>query len=78
MELPFLTIPDVILDAFTDPQEAVNSFFPDRAIQRFDILQFVQEQNRSNRAPVPQSAPGQPSFLTEIHRQSAWGRQAQS
>jgi hypothetical protein len=29
---------------FNEVQDAVNSFFPDRQIKRFDILSFVQEQ----------------------------------
>jgi anti-sigma B factor antagonist len=28
---------------FDDETEAVNSFFPDREIKRFDILSFVQQ-----------------------------------
>ena len=33
-----------VFDMFTDEQDAVNSFFPDRSIKRFDILNFVQQQ----------------------------------
>jgi anti-sigma B factor antagonist len=37
---------------FEDEQDAVNSFFPDRALKRYDILSFVQHENdrESNRA----------------------------
>ena len=31
-------------EAFTDEQDAVNSFFPGRVIGHFDILEWVQEQ----------------------------------
>jgi len=31
---------------FDDEQEAVNSFFPERAVRHFDILEFVEDQNR--------------------------------
>ncbi len=33
-----------VFEIFNDEQDAVNSFFPDREIKRFDILSFVQEQ----------------------------------
>jgi anti-sigma B factor antagonist len=37
---------------FEDEQEAVNSFFPDRALRHYDILSFVQHENdcQSDRA----------------------------
>jgi anti-anti-sigma factor len=34
-------------EVFADEQDAVNSFFPGRAVNRFDILSFVQSMNRS-------------------------------
>jgi anti-sigma B factor antagonist len=34
-------------DFFRNEIDAVNSFFPERAVPRFDILQFVEEQERS-------------------------------
>lgn len=37
---------DAAFDVFTDEQDAVNSFFPDRAIRRFDILDFVRQQEK--------------------------------
>jgi len=42
MVLPKL---DTVFESFTDEQEAVNSFFPDRAIRHYDILEWVQQQN---------------------------------
>ena len=31
---------------FTDEQSAVDSFFPDRAVRPYDILEFVEEQGK--------------------------------
>ena len=42
VELLLLTKLHTIFEVFADEQDAVNSFFPDREIKRFDILQFVQ------------------------------------
>jgi anti-sigma B factor antagonist len=44
IELLLLTKLHTIFEVFSDEQEAVNSFFPDREIKRFDILSFVQAQ----------------------------------
>ena len=33
---------ETVFDAFQGEQDAINSFFPDRAVQRYDILQFVE------------------------------------
>lgn len=43
IELLLLTKLSTVFEVFRDEQEAVNSFFPDRALKSFDILQFVQE-----------------------------------
>ena len=43
LELLLLTKIDTIFEVFDDETEAINSFFPDRAIRRFDILAFVQQ-----------------------------------
>ena len=43
VELLVFTKLATVFDIFADEQEAVNSFFPDRAIQHFDILTFLQE-----------------------------------
>lgn len=42
LELLLLTKIDTIFEVFDDETEAVNSFFPEREIRRFDILAFVQ------------------------------------
>ena len=44
IELLVLTKLTTIFEVFNDEQDAVNSFFPDREIRRFDILSFVKEQ----------------------------------
>ena len=45
LELLLLTKIDTIFEVFDDETEAVNSFFPEREIRRFDILSFVQQLN---------------------------------
>ncbi|HLJ50065.1 MAG TPA: STAS domain-containing protein [Bryobacteraceae bacterium] len=47
IELLLLTKLSTIFEIFTDEQDAVNSFFPEREIKRFDILNFVQQQEES-------------------------------
>ena len=41
LELIVLTKLDTIFQVFEDETDAVNSFFPDRQIKKFDILAFV-------------------------------------
>jgi len=48
IELLLLTKLHTIFEVFSDEQDAVNSFFPDRDIKRFDILSFVQEQQNED------------------------------
>jgi anti-sigma B factor antagonist len=43
LELLVLTKIDTIFEVFDDETDAVNSFFPDREIKRFDILSFVKQ-----------------------------------
>ena len=43
VELLALTRLHTIFEVFAEETEAVNSFFPDREIKRFDILSFVQQ-----------------------------------
>ena len=43
IELLVLTKLTTVFEIFSDEQDAVNSFFPDREIRRFDILEFVQK-----------------------------------
>jgi len=43
IELLVLTKLTTVFEIFTDEQDAVNSFFPEREIKPFDILEFVQQ-----------------------------------
>jgi anti-sigma B factor antagonist len=43
IELLVMTKLATVFEIFTDEQDAVNSFFPDRKLNQFDILSFVQE-----------------------------------
>lgn len=47
IELLVLTKLTTVFEIFDDEQDAVNSFFPNREIRRFDILNFVQQQEES-------------------------------
>lgn len=44
LELLVLTKLSTVFQLFNDEQDAVNSFFPDRAVTHFDILNFIQGQ----------------------------------
>ena len=46
IELLVMTKLATTFDMFTDEQDAVNSFFPDRAIKTFDILSFVEQMKK--------------------------------
>jgi anti-sigma B factor antagonist len=46
-----LTKLDTVFEVFTDEQDAVNSFFPDRTIHHYDILEWIQEQDQH---PTPE------------------------
>jgi anti-sigma B factor antagonist len=46
IELLVMTKLATVFDLFTDEQDAVNSFFPDRKIHSFDILAFVEQMKR--------------------------------
>ena len=43
IELLVMTKLATVFEIFNDEQDAVNSFFPDRKIKSFDILDFVQK-----------------------------------
>src|SRR5690349_4216256 len=45
MELFVLMRLEGVFETFLDEQEAVNSFFPDRSVHRFDILASIEQQN---------------------------------
>jgi anti-sigma B factor antagonist len=50
IELLVLTKLYTVFEVFTDEQDAVNSFYPNREIRRFDILSFVQQQQKDEDA----------------------------
>ena len=43
IELLVMTKLATVFEIFTDEQDAINSYFPDRKIKTFDILDFVQK-----------------------------------
>jgi anti-sigma B factor antagonist len=43
-QLLILTKLTTVFEIFDDEQAAINSFFPDREVKRFDILEFVKSQ----------------------------------
>lgn len=47
IELLILTKLSTVFEVFDDEQSAVNSFFPNREIKKFDILSFVQQQSEN-------------------------------
>jgi anti-sigma B factor antagonist len=49
IELLVLTKLSTVFEVFNDEQDAVNSFFPNREIRKFDILSFVQRQNEADK-----------------------------
>jgi anti-sigma B factor antagonist len=53
LDLMVLTKLDTLSEVFTDEQDAVNSFFPDRAALRYNILEFVEEPEKG---PAPDLA----------------------
>jgi anti-sigma B factor antagonist len=46
IELLVMTKLATVFEIFTDEQDAVNSFFPDRKLNAFDILDFVQKMRK--------------------------------
>ena len=46
IELLVMTKLATVFEIFGDEQDAVNSFYPDRKIKSFDILEFVQQMKR--------------------------------
>lgn len=50
IELLVLTKLTTVFEIFEDEQDAVNSFFPNREIRKFDILEFVRQQDKAEEA----------------------------
>jgi anti-sigma B factor antagonist len=46
IELLVMTKLATVFEIFTDEQDAVNSYYPDRKIKTFDILSFVQQMKK--------------------------------
>jgi anti-sigma B factor antagonist len=46
LELMVITKLSTVLELFDDELEAVNSFYPERRVRKFDILNFVTEQRK--------------------------------
>ena len=46
IQLLVMTKLATVFEIFTDEQDAVNSFFPDRKLNTFDILSFVQQMKK--------------------------------
>jgi anti-sigma B factor antagonist len=44
LSLTILTRLDTVFEVFSDDHDAVNSFFPNRAVRHYDILDWVEEQ----------------------------------
>jgi anti-sigma B factor antagonist len=51
LKLFLLTRLAIAFEFFDNEQDAVNSFFPDRELKRFDILDFVQQEDHRNSKP---------------------------
>ena len=47
IELLVLTKLTTIFEIFDNERDAINSFYPDREVKRFDILDFVKEQSQN-------------------------------
>jgi len=56
LELFLLTKLAIAFEFFDDEQDAVNSFYPDRDVKRFDILNFVQ--NEAGLGSIMEPLPG--------------------
>ena len=48
IELLVLTKLTTVFEVFDNEQDAINSFFPSREIRKFDILEFVRQQEKSD------------------------------
>lgn len=48
---------DTSVQAYTDEQEAINSFFPDRKVPHYDLLEFLEEETQHHHEPEVQEKP---------------------
>ncbi len=58
IELMVISKLTTVLPIFDDEQAAINSFYPDREVKHFDILEFVQSQE-DEQEPLGSSSPAQ-------------------
>jgi anti-sigma B factor antagonist len=52
LRLMIVTKLDTVFEVFAGEQDAINSFFPDRAVRHYDILQWVRGQEKRRGAKV--------------------------
>jgi anti-sigma B factor antagonist len=52
MNLLVLAKLETVFEIYADEQDAVDSFFPDRQARRYDILEFVREQEKDALKPI--------------------------
>jgi anti-sigma B factor antagonist len=50
IELLVMTKLATVFETYSDEQDAINSFYPDRETKTFDILEFVQKMRREEQA----------------------------
>jgi anti-sigma B factor antagonist len=53
LSLMILAKLETVFEVFTEEQDAVNSFFPARAVRRYDILEWIQEEENAPPAVLP-------------------------
>jgi anti-sigma B factor antagonist len=53
LSLTILTKLTTVFEVFSDEQDAVESFFPDRAVRPYDVLEFVEEHEKPPAADLP-------------------------
>jgi anti-sigma B factor antagonist len=61
LKLFLLTRLAIAFEFFHDEQDAVNSYFPDRALKHFDVLAFVDQEHNASRMAA--AVPGQPAKI---------------
>jgi anti-sigma B factor antagonist len=57
LKLFLLTRLAIAFEFFDDEQDAVNSFFPDRALKHFDVLDFVEHEHDRQASPGVSAPP---------------------
>ena len=46
LQLMIITKLTTVFELFDDEQQAINSFFPERSVRKFDIMAFVEQQRK--------------------------------